>query len=188
MRANAKHALMAAARAAKNGGNEMRRQIQLACVLLAMGGVGTAGAADRTIRAEGKFGDIQSKTTASPGGAAKVELAQQVRRDRLSSSDPEFDGATLTAFEQMASFPDRGDYEIYGVIETNAGDHLYLVFNGSWTNVVKDGQYVESPFAAKGNILGGTGKLADLKGAVQHQGTYTPAEGGRYRLELVASD
>lgn len=137
------------------------------------------------VNCEGSFGTVLSTTAVTPGGPDKVELDQKVRLDRLSSKDPVCNDATLTLFEQSASYPDRGDYKIYGVLQTRTGDKAFVLFAGAWDVVMQDGKFAAAPFEAKGEILGGTGKLEGIKGTVVHKGKVTPAEGGRYTLQLT---
>ena len=142
-----------------------------------------APAAEKKVTLEGKFGQVTSSQKVRPDIAGAPELAQNVRQDRLTSGDPEWNGATLTLYEHSESFPSYGLYKVYGVLAAPNGDKALVEFAGKWDVVTKDGQFAEAPFQAEGKVLGGTGKLEKAGGTVHHAGKVTSA-GGTYSLTL----
>jgi hypothetical protein len=128
-----------------------------------------AGAADKKVVMEGKFGEVRSEQNVKPGYGP--ELGQKVRVDQLAS----------------VSYPDKGTYAIYGVLAAPSGDKAFLEFSGKFDVVTKDGKFAEAPFAADGKVVGGTGKLEKIRGTLRHSGKVTPDEGGRYSIELNVS-
>ena len=140
-----------------------------------------AAAADKKVVMQGKFGEVQSEQNVKPGYGP--ELGQKVRVDQLASSDPDWNGSTITLYEHSVSYPDTGTYAVYGVLAAPSGDKAFLEFAGKWDVVKKDGKFVEAPFAADGKVVGGTGKLEKISGTLRHSGKVT-GEGGRYSIEM----
>ena len=147
--------------------------------------VSPAQAAEKKVTLEGKFGQVMSSQKTKPEVPGAPELAQNVRLDQLTSSDPAWNGATLTLHEHSESFADRGLYKVYGVLATPGGDKALVEFAGTWDVVMKDGKFAEAPFRAEGKVIGGTGKLEKAGGMVHHAGKVT-SEGGTYSLTLDA--
>ena len=139
-----------------------------------------ATAADKKVVIEGKFGEVRSEQNVKPGYGP--ELGQKVRVDQLASSDPEWNGSTITLYEHSVSRPDTGTYAIYGGLAVPSADKAFLEFSGKWDVVKKDGKFAEAPFAADGKVVGGTGKLEKISGTLRHSGKVT-GEGGRYSLK-----
>jgi len=153
------------------------------CVL---SGTSWAVATEKKIVLDGKFGQIISESISRPASAEGVELGQEVRVDTLKSSDPDWDGATATIYEQNLSYPSNGTNRSFVVLYTPAGDTAYLEFTGKWDVVQRDGQFVESPFTGEGKLTGGTGKLQAIAGQVVIKGNVTPENPGEYSVEITA--
>jgi hypothetical protein len=159
--------------------------MRLARVMVTAASVAPLGsaavAADKKIMLEGKSGEVQSEQSVKPGYGP--ELGQKVRVDQLTSADPDWNGSKITLYEHSVSYPATGTYAVYGVLAVPSGDKAFLEFSGKWDVVTKDGKFAEAPFAADGKVVGGTGKLEKVSGAVRHSGKVT-GEGGRYRIEM----
>ena len=161
----------------------MRFCIGLQCFVLVTVMVSAPAIAEEVVLS-GKFGQVLSSTTASPEMPKSIKLEQKVRVDQLTSANPDWNGAELILYEHSVSFPAYGTYKIYGVLESKNGDKVFMQFAGKWDVVSKDGEFVEAPFEAKGDLLGGTGKFQGISGPVLHKGKVTPSEGGVYRIEF----
>jgi hypothetical protein len=146
-----------------------------------------AQAADGTIVLEGKFGEVKQEHKVTVDDPAGVEMLLKVRVDQLTSSDPDFQDATITMYEYGENASGAGTYRVYGVISAAAGKAI-VEYTGSWSAVMKDGEFVEAPFSAEGKVVGGTGAFENISGTLKQSGKVTPAEGGVYTLELTTSD
>jgi hypothetical protein len=146
-----------------------------------------AFAEKKTVTLDGKFGEVKQEHTLTPDEAMGVKLGQKVRVDQLSSNDPDFNGSTITLYEHGVNFPTFGTYTVYGVVATPKGDKAFLRYEGKWNGVTKDGQFVEAPFLANGELTGGTGKFERITGTVRQSGKVTPATSGVYRIEIDAT-
>ena len=162
------------------------RPMVLVPALLGAALLASSALAAEKVTLEGKFGQVMSSQKVKPEIAGAPELAQNVRLDQLTSSDPDWNGATITLYEHSESFPSYGLYKVYGVLAAPNGDKALVEFAGKWDVVTKDGQFVEAPFQADGKVLGGSGKLEKAGGTVHHVGKVTSA-GGTYSLTLDMS-
>ena len=142
---------------------------------------------EKKIVLDGKFGQIVSNVISKPGSPADLELGQEVRVDTLASADPDWDGATVTIYEQNLSYPSHGSYRSYGLIHIKTGDIAYVELVGKWDVVTRDGQFVTAPFEAAGQLVGGTGKLEGISGPVVVKGQIDRNQGGKYSAEITAS-
>jgi hypothetical protein len=172
---------------------EKRYRLGLSCALafLACAALCPAAAAEKTITIEGKFGHIISNSIIKPGfpeGEGDVELGQEVRVDPLASSDPNWDGATVTVYEQNLSYPSHGTNRTFGLIHTRKGDTAYLELDGKWNNVSRDGRLAEVNFEGSGKLLGGTGSLKGVGGPITVTGKLTPDAGGQYSIEVTPTE
>ncbi len=145
-----------------------------------------AQAEEKKIVLDGKFGQVISNVISKPGAPGDLELGQEVRVDTLASADPDWDGATVTVYEQNLSYPSHGSYRSYGVIHTRTGDLAYVEFAGKWEIATRDGQFVAAPFEASGQLVGGTGKLEGLSGPMVVKGKVDGDRGGTYSAEITA--
>jgi hypothetical protein len=154
-----------------------------ACALL---GTTAAVATEKKIVLDGKFGQIISDSISRPPFTEGVELGQEVRIDNLTSSDPDWNGATATIYEQNVSYPSNGTNQSFVVLDTPGGDKAFLEFTGKWDVVRRDGAFVEAPFAGEGKLTGGTGKFQAIAGRVIVKGKVTPENAGEYSVEITA--
>jgi hypothetical protein len=147
--------------------------------------------AERKVVLEGKFGQIVSNAVSKPSTPTPdepIELGQEVRVDQLTGGDADWNGATLTLYEQNVTFKTNGNYRAYGVI-TKEEAAAYLVVSGEWKVLFgNDGQMIEAPFAADGNLVGGIGKFKGIKGPLTVKGAVTPDNGGVYLLEIAVAE
>jgi hypothetical protein len=151
-----------------------------------LSGTSWAVATEKKIVLDGKFGQIISDSISRPPFTEGVELGQEVRIDNLKSSDPDWDGATATIYEQNLSYPTNGTNRSFVVLDTPSGDKAFMEFTGKWDVVRRDGQFVEAPFAGEGKLTGGTGKLQAIAGSVVVRGKVTPENAGEYSVEITA--
>jgi hypothetical protein len=165
-----------------------RKLLGLALVCaLTLGVAAPAQADEKKFVVEGKFGQVVSNAISKPGGPDDLEIGQEVRVDNVRSADPEWDGATITVYEQNLSYPSHGSYRSYGLVHTRAGDVAYVELAGTWDVVMQNGQFVDAPFEAKGRFVGGTGKLEGLTGSVVVKGKVDGKQVGTYSAEITAS-
>jgi hypothetical protein len=163
-----------------------RSRIALMAALCVLAGMSGAGAEEKKIVLDGKFGQIVSDSISRPPFSEGVELGQEVRIDNLTSSDPDWDGATATIYEQNLSYPSNGTNQSFVVLDTPGGDKAFLQFTGKWDVVRRDGAFVEAPFAGEGKLTGGTGKFQSIAGRVVVKGKVTPENTGEYSVEITA--
>jgi hypothetical protein len=166
---------------------EARRSLGFACMtaaLIASGG-SLANAAEKKIVLEGKFGRVVSNSLSKLDLPADVELGQEVRVDHLTSTDPDWNDATLTVYEQNLSYPSHGTYRAYGVINTKTDDTAYMELAGKWDVVNRDGKFFEAPLDGQGKLLGGTGKLQGISGPVVVKGKVSADQVGAYSVEMT---
>jgi hypothetical protein len=166
-----------------------RSSIAFTAAVCLLSGTSWAIATEKKIVLDGKFGQIVSESISRPlssEGSEGVELGQEVRVDTLKSSDPDWDGAIATIYEQNLSYPTNGTNRSFVVLNTPAGDTAFLEFTGKWDVVQRDGQFVESPFTGEGKLTGGTGKLQAIAGQVVIKGNVTPENPGEYSVEITA--
>lgn len=136
---------------------------------------------------DGKFGQVVSNVISKPGAPEDLELGQEVRVDSIASADPDWDGATITVYEQNLSYPSHGSYRSYGLIHTRAGDVAYVELAGKWDIITRDGRFVAAPFEGTGKLVGGTGKLEGISGPVLVKGQIDGKKGGAYSAEITAT-
>lgn len=162
------------------------RWLGVLCVAATVAAAGgpPAGAADQTVVLQGRFGRVVSNTISKLPPPADVELGQEVRVDDLTSADPDWNDATLTLFEQNLSYPSRGTYRLYGVLNTKSGAMAYLELAGKWDVVMRDGRFAEAPFDGQGRLLGGTGNLQGISGTATVNGKVDAEQNATYSLEL----
>lgn len=166
----------------------IRKPLGLALLCaLALSAAASARADENKILVEGKFGQVVSNAISKPGGPDDLELGQEVRVDSLASADPEWDGATITVYEQNLSYPSHGSYRSYGLIRTKSGDVAYVELAGKWDITTRDGQFVDAPFEAAGRFVGGSGRLQGLSGSVLVKGKVDGKQVGSYSAEITAS-
>lgn len=156
-------------------------------ILSAAAVIAQAKATEKSIVLNGRFGQIVSEAVSKPGSPQDVELGQEVRVDPLASSDPDWDGATVTIYEQSLSYPSHGTYRSYGVINTKTGDKAFVELDGKWDVANRDGQAAEASFEGQGKVVGGTGKLEGISGPLTVKGTVKDGEGGRYSVTINSS-
>ncbi len=161
-------------------------RLGLLCALM-LPAASLAQAEEKKIVLDGKFGQVISNVVSKPGAPNDLELGQEVRVDSLASADPDWDGATITVYEQNLSYPSHGSYRSYGVIHTKAGDVAYVELAGKWDIATREGQFVAAPFEASGQLVGGTGKLEGLSGPIVVKGKVDGDQGGTYSAEITAS-
>jgi len=161
-------------------------RLALLCAMLAATAP-PARSEEKKIVLDGKFGQVVSNVISKPGSPEDLELGQEVRVDSVASADPDWDGATITVYEQNLSYPSHGSYRSYGTIHTKAGDVAYLELTGKWNVVTRDGRFVAAPFEAAGKLVGGTGKLDGISGAVLVKGQVDVEKGGAYSAEITAT-
>ncbi len=161
-------------------------RLGLLCALI-LPAASLAQAEEKKVVVDGKFGQVVSNAISKPGAPNDIELGQEVRVDSLDSADPEWDGATITVYEQSLSYPSRGSYRSYGLIHTKSGDVAYVELAGKWDVVTRDGKFVAAPFEGSGQLVGGTGKLEGLRGPVVVKGQVDGNQGGTYSVEITAS-
>ena len=145
-----------------------------------------AQADQKKIVVDGKFGQVVSESVSKPGAPDDLELGQEVRVDSLTSADPDWDGATITLYEQNLSYPSHGSYRSYGLVRTKSGDTAYLQLEGKWDIVMRDGQFEAAPFEGSGRVIGGTGKLEGLSGQVMVKGKVDSDRAGGYSVEIIS--
>ena len=141
----------------------------------------------KKLTVNGKFGQIVSKTTSSPGDVSGHEIDQQVRIDMITSSDSDWNGATLTVYEHLDSFAEGGSYKLYGVFRHKDGDTSYVKYEGTWKVITQDGKFVEATGEGKGQFIGGTGKFKNITGDLLQRTKVTPSEGAVYTIQAEVS-
>src|SRR3954447_25707940 len=97
----------------RSWGAKMRPMILVPALLGAALLASSALAAEKKVTLEGKFGQVMSSQKVKPEIPGAPELAQNVRLDQLTSSDPDWNGATITLYEHSESFPSYGLYKVY---------------------------------------------------------------------------
>lgn len=147
-----------------------------------------ASAAEKSVALQSKFGRVVANAMSKLDAPASVEMVQEVRVDELKSTDPEWNDATLTLYEQNLSYPTNGTFRSYGVIATKTGDAAFIQLDGKWDVVERDNKFVEAPFEGQGKLLGGTGKYEKISGPVTVKGRVHPDEGATYTLQLTIRD
>ncbi|MFO1155485.1 MAG: hypothetical protein U1E43_01305 [Rhodospirillales bacterium] len=147
-----------------------------------------ASAAEKSVALQSKFGRVVANSMSKLDAPASVEMVQEVRVDELKSTDPEWNDATLTLYEQNLSYPTTGTFRSYGVIATKSDDAAFIQLDGKWDVVERDNKFVEAPFAGEGKLLGGTGRYEKISGPVTIKGRVHPEEGATYTLQLTIRD
>jgi hypothetical protein len=129
----------------------------------------SAHAEKKSLTYSTKFGPVLSRTAASPGDRPNHEIAQTVREDMTSSSDPDWDGVPLLNYSHSDLVAGSGAVSGYAVRTHRNGDKTFYRFQGQ-LQAAADG----ATGSGTVELTGGTGKFARAKGS----GTWTSAKGG----------
>jgi len=158
--------------------------VALALVCVA---AGPSTADEKKIILVGKIGEIVSNSIVrppAPEGMEAPEFGQEVRVDKVTSSDPDWNDATFMLYEQSVALQSSGTFRSYGIATATGGDTVLLQLSGRWDI---DKQAGDAPFGAEGKLLGGTGKFKGIAGTVAVKGKATTRGAGEYTVEITAA-
>ena len=140
----------------------------------------------KKIMATHKSGPVISHTVVplGPGDDPKHELvAMEIRQDGTTSSDPDFNEAEHTVYEQRDSVAGTGTHRGYYTNLLKNGDTEYGLYEGTFKTTFKeDGSWETTTWEGTWKSTGGTGKLKNIKGGGTYRGKAT-AEGAFTEFE-----
>lgn len=169
---------------------KMRRLALYAASIVLVGlAAGPSMAAEKKIVLEAKIGEIVSNSIVrppAPEGMEAPEFGQEVRVDKATSTDPDWNDATLMFYEQSVALESSGTFRSYGIATASGGDTMLVQLSGKWDVLNHDGQS-EAPFSAEGKLLGGTGKFKGINGTVAVKGKSTGKGVGTYTVEITTA-
>ena len=93
-------------------------------------------------------------------------LAQWERRDRVVSSDTEWDGTEAVYFEQTDEVAGSGVVSGYAVLTFKDGDKAFFRIDGAYTGAYKESGAWEGTAEGMYRFLGGTGKYTNIRGTM----------------------
>ncbi len=130
----------------------------------------------KTVILNNKFGPILQRLALPVADRAGHEVGTQTRQGSSTSSDPDWDGSTVTGIGQFDMVNGSGQVWGYNVRTFKSGDKVFTKFKFS---LKKNSEGDQSQGMAEGaaEILGGTGKFADIKGSVIFSGQLGPTGG-----------
>jgi hypothetical protein len=134
-----------------------------------------------------KSGPVISHTVVSlgPGDDPKHELVVlEIHRDTTTSSDPDWNEAEHTVYEQHDSVAGTGTHRGYYINLLKNGDTEYGLYEGTFKTTFKeDGSWEATTWEGTFKVSGGTGKFKNIKGSGTYRGKATPAEGASTEFE-----
>ena len=132
----------------------------------------------------GTAGEVAAPVQSTPykGENPTRDIVQRVAVFLWMSDSPDWDGIVETSPQQNMTVGGMG-YDVgHIVFHHRNGDEAYGYFLGTYKVVTKaDGSW-EVPFEGQKIIVGGTGRLANIKGTLNYKGKATPA-GATFRWE-----
>lgn len=130
----------------------------------------------KTVTCNNKFGPIQQRLALPVADRDGHEIGTQTRQGSSSSSDPDWDGSTVTGIGQFDMVKGNGQIWGYNVRTFKSGDKVFTKFKLS---LKRNSDGDQSPAMAEGSaeILGGTGKFENIKGSVTLTGQLSPVAG-----------
>jgi hypothetical protein len=118
-----------------------------------------------------------------PGDDPKHELVVlEIHRDTTTSSDPDFNEAEHTVYEQRDSVAGTGTHRGYYTNLLKNGETEYGLYEGTFKTTVKEDGSWEATWEGTWKALGGTGKFKNIKGGGTYRGKAT-AEGASNEWE-----
>jgi hypothetical protein len=101
----------------------------------------------------------------SPGVFGKDHiLVQWERRDKVSSSDPEWNGIEAMYYEQADEVAGSAVVTGYAVLLFRSGDKAFYRIDGAYTGTYTDSGAWEGTAEGLYRFVGGTGKYKNIKG------------------------
>jgi hypothetical protein len=132
-----------------------------------------------------KSGPVISHTVVplGPGDDPKHELVVlEIHRDTTTSSDPDFNEAEHTVYEQRDSVAGTGTHRGYYTNLLKNGDTEYGLYEGTFKTTFKEDGSWETTWEGTVKVAGGTGKFKNIKGSGTYRGKAT-AEGASTEFE-----
>jgi hypothetical protein len=127
----------------------------------------------------------QTVVPLGPGDDPKHKLVVlEISRDTTTSSDPDFNEAEHTVYEQHDEVAGTGTHRGYFTNLLKNGDTEYGLFEGTFETTFKeDGSWETTTWEGTWKDIGGTGKLKNIKGSGTYRGKATAAEGAITEFE-----
>ena len=137
----------------------------------------SAQAEKKQIKGTDHFGPLISKTVVEIGDAPNHQVIQQVRKDKTTSPDADFDGTEVMYYTQEDTVAGTGTHRGYAVRTFKNGDSSIVFGEGtSQAKSTESGSW-EMTLEGTWQLRGATGKYQNYKGSGTYQGKMTP-EGG----------
>jgi hypothetical protein len=131
----------------------------------------------KKITGTNKHGPPISRTVVSLGDDPKHELVVlAIYRATTTSSDPDFDGTEVIAYEQDDQVAGTGTQRGYYVRFHKNGDTDYGTYEGTHKTTVKEDGSWETTWEVTWKAIGGTGKFKNIKGSGTARGKATAQE------------
>ncbi len=130
----------------------------------------------KTITYVNKFGPVQERIILPVADREGHVIGAQMRQDRTSSSDAEWDGASFSLNGLFDWVNGSGRVWGYGVQTLKSGDKIFSKYSG---NLQRSGEGEQWQTLGEGTteIYGGTGKFANIKGSGTFKAEINPAGG-----------
>lgn len=144
-----------------------------------------AQAAAKKVSGTTRFGSVISRAISYPNDVPKREMHQYVRTgDVVTSSDPDIDGAVISAFGQADRIDPKASVMGHLVVQNKNGDKSFARFEETYNFTPKEGGAWLIKGAGTFRFTGGTGKFRDIKGSADFQFEVTPGGISNWQAEL----